>query len=269
MRLFGCWALIGVALVCAGCGGGASSTTTAAAPVVQEQMNGKALVSSSVTGHELAPGSHVAVAFGGDSALTFSGGCNQLRAVYDTVDGVVKLTEPPASTMMACDPALERQDAWLAGLLADGMALAREGGGYALTSADGATVIHLEAAPASAQPPKLRGPKWVLDTYAERGGNPKPVPAGVQPPTLRFDAAGKVELFGGCNHGGAQFGEADGFIDFRRVFAARRSCGAPADAFEARFLAFLRGAPVAFGWSGEGDLSLARDGAHWTFRAAG
>lgn len=109
----------------AGCGtddgDGREDPATIVEPV-QVQLEGRSFVADRVTGRDLVTGTSLELSFD-DGRLAVTAGCNTLTGEYSDDDGVLSWTEQPASTLMGCEPNLRDQDAWLEGLLVDGMRL--------------------------------------------------------------------------------------------------------------------------------------------------
>ena len=78
------------------------------------------LVSTEVSGHDLVEGSTIRVSTE-DDALTVIADCNTMTAAYTYEDGTLAWSAEPATTMMACDPALMDQDQWLSELFTAGV----------------------------------------------------------------------------------------------------------------------------------------------------
>jgi len=138
-RLFRFGTLLGVIVViAAACGsssksGSTSSTTSGSkSELTTTQLNGKKFESTSVSGHALAPGTHVTLTFEGDD-LGASAGCNSMSATYAITNGTLKWTGPVRSTLMACPPAETAQDEWLSKFLTTGAAASLSGERLTLT----------------------------------------------------------------------------------------------------------------------------------------
>lgn len=114
-------ALVGLVVACGDDGGGDAPEVTA------EVLDGTSWVSTNVAGYDLVEDTQVTLSFDRDQ-LGMSGGCNQLSSGYEVADSRLTLTGEVASTMMACDEALEAQDQWLASLFEDGADLTLAGG---------------------------------------------------------------------------------------------------------------------------------------------
>ncbi|NOV98042.1 META domain-containing protein [Isoptericola halotolerans] len=107
-----------------------------------QDVAGRTFVAVEVTGHELAAGSQVVVAFTEDS-VGLQPGCNSMSAPATWEDGTLRLTGEMRSTMMACSDELMAQDQWFSDLVASGPALAFDGDNLRLTGQD-VTVVLVE-----------------------------------------------------------------------------------------------------------------------------
>jgi heat shock protein HslJ len=261
--------LVLAATLLAGCGDAApdAETTTsgsATAPRATD-LAGRSFASTSVEGHRLVPGSQVTIAFDGER-LSANAGCNTHVGPWSIADGRLRTDGDLALTQMACEEPLMRQDDWLARFLEDAPRAALDGDD--LTLADEAATIELtEAAPRGPRP--IVGTRWQLTSIGERDGTVASVPAGVEEPTLLIAENGDVELFAGCGRGGGSAEvRDDGFIDFSLIVRSLPGC----DRAVARVTAVLESrldGRVAAAFDGEGNLVLARRGAHLTFSPAG
>lgn len=83
-------------------------------------VDGSTFRSTQVTGHDLVDQTSIVLTFDGDR-LSANAGCNQMSAQASVTDGKLKWVGHPMSTMMACDEAKTRQDAWLTELLVGGV----------------------------------------------------------------------------------------------------------------------------------------------------
>src|SRR5262249_17368495 len=110
-----------------------SSSSSPASGVSDASLAGKTFVSTSVTGHNLVPGTSVTLTFEGPM-LAVSAGCNTMSGAYTLENSTLRWTGLPLSTLMACEPALEAQDQWLASFLQAGAAASLTGNQLSLTS---------------------------------------------------------------------------------------------------------------------------------------
>lgn len=273
MRIATVLALL-LALLAAGCGSdddsstatsGGSGTGAAGSSVSAERLDGRTFLSSAVRGRELVDGTQVTLTFQ-EGGLGVSAGCNTMGGAFAVEDGTLRWSAAPATTMIGCEPALQRQDEWLTRFLAGGVELSAPDARTLLLSGDGGVEVTLTEGADASQPPPIVGTSWTLVTIGDRSGTASSVPAGVEAPTLRFTADGRAEVFAGCNRGGgrAQVRD-DGFAVFGPLALTRMACEQPAMKVEALVTSILDGR-VALGFSGA-DLSVAKDGRSLVFRA--
>lgn len=121
----------GLAQGCADDGSDTATDDSTSSVKIEDRM----LVSTEVSGHELVEGSTIRVSTE-DDALTVIADCNTMSAAYTYEDGTLAWSSEPASTMMACDPALMDQDQWLSELFTAGVEVSGSGSDVVLTSDD-------------------------------------------------------------------------------------------------------------------------------------
>lgn len=252
-----------VLLAVAGCGDSDESSGETAGAVQSAGLDGRTFVSTAVTGHVLVAGTELTLRFDAGT-LGVSAGCNTISGGYAIEDGTLRWTSEPAQTMIGCEPALQRQDEWLAELFADG--LDASSSGSELRLARGNVVLALREGTAAGTPPPIAGTSWTLETISSRDGTSTNVPAGVQAPKLRIGEDGTAEVFAGCNRGSARAQlRDDGFVVFGPLALTKKACDATAMRVEQAVTAVLRGR-VALAFEGE-RLSAAKDGNRLTFSA--
>lgn len=269
MRIALLLALLVVPLAATGCGSSDDSpdaATSAAQPVAPADLDGRTFASTAVEGHELAPGTQVTLRFEAGT-LGAQAGCNSLSGGYAVEDGTLRWTAEPVQTMIGCEPALQRQDEWLAALLTGGAEIAASGAdGLRLTRGDVVMELREGAAPGAGTPPPIAGTTWRLETIADRNGTAASVPAGVRTPTLRIGEDGTAVVFAGCNRGSASARlRDDGFVVFGPLMLTRKACEESAMQVERAVTSVLDGR-VALGFEGQ-RLSAAKDGRHLVFSA--
>jgi heat shock protein HslJ len=258
-----------VPLAVAGCGSSDESsdtTTSTARSAAPADLDGRTFASTAVEGHELVPGTQVALRFDAGT-LGAQAGCNSLSGGYAVEDGTLRWTAEPVQTMIGCEPSLQRQDEWLAELLTGGVEVAADGAdGLTLTRGDVVLELREGAAPGAGTPPPIAGTTWRLKTIAGRDGTAASVPAGVRTPTLRIGEDGTAEVFAGCNRGSARATlRDDGFVVFGPLMLTRMACDEAAMRVEQAVTSVLDGR-VALGFAGP-DLSAAKNGRHLVFAA--
>src|SRR5690242_11336508 len=155
--------LVAATLVVAACSSGAGAGATAsAAPIgapaaTVDALAGRTFLSTGATGHDIAAGSAIRLAFE-ETRIGANAGCNQMNGEYEIVDGALAVG-PMAMTEMACEQALMDQDAWLAAYL-DGAAATLDGDMLTLTK-EGTTVTFSDKKVADPDRP-LVGTDWVV-----------------------------------------------------------------------------------------------------------
>ncbi len=161
-------------------------------------LGGHTFVSTSVSGHDLVPGTRITLTFGA-SQIGADAGCNHMGGGY-SLDGDTLRIGTLSMTEMACEPATKMdQDQWVAEVLGSDPTFTLTGSTLTLTS--GVTRIVLSEQIAVDQP--LEGPTWVLTTILG-GSGPD---ATAQDATLATDPAtvsidhGRISLSAGVNVG--------------------------------------------------------------------
>ncbi len=244
-------ACVGVAV--AGCGDPPKKVTTAV-------LDGTDWASTSVEGRTLVAGSKLTLSFQADR-LAASAGCNRLVGTY-TLTRDVLAQRDQARTQMACE-GLGAQEDWFAEFLRDGAKVLLLD--YTLTLSRGTTKIVFERAKPSGPSP-IVGTLWTLMSSTPRGGDTTQVDDATRAPTLEIAADGTAAIFTGCNRAKTTAEEDSGFVIFGPVASTMMACDGQAGELEQAVLKVLDG-KVAAGFSGEGDLSLAKDGNQLLYRA--
>lgn len=243
--------LSAVSLAVAACGDAPQRVTAA-------DLEGKAFISTSTEGTPLKADQRLSLEFD-EGRLSASIGCNTTSGAFTVKAGVLKQLQG-LRTQMYCGVGPEED--WVAGFLERGARVTKLDHTLTLT-ADGAKIVLQRAKPSG--PPPVVGTLWTLTEFHSDRGAPPEVPA-TNAPTLELTPAGKAELFTGCNRGAGPASFADGFVTFGNIAVTQMACTGPVDALEQGFLEVLDG-KVAAGFSGTGDLSLAKDGNTLIFTA--
>lgn len=161
-------------------------------------LDGRSLVSTRVTGHELVAGSTVRMTFE-DTQLSVQAGCNTIFGAYALQGGVLRAAEL-AQTEMGCAADLMEQDQWLVDFLQGGPRLTQTDQAVVL-SGDG---VEMELTDREVVSPDLalEGQTWVLTTsYTETATTSI---RGMENASLVLDG-GDVRLDTGCNTGGGSY----------------------------------------------------------------
>jgi heat shock protein HslJ len=139
--------------------------------------------------------------------------------------------------MMACEAALEQQDARLASFLSAGPTWRLDGDVLVLSTGD--TEIRLVDRRTADPDRPLWGTRWVVDSIIDNQSAAS-VPAGREA-FLTLDANGRIEGFTGCNTFGGDAAEQDGRITFSKIFSTRMACVGDLGRLESAVLAVLDG----------------------------
>ena len=212
-----------------------SASSGSAASGFPQQLNGVTLVATGVTGgHAIVPGSTISLTFENGS-LSARAGCNNMFGPY-TVTGDTLTAPQLASTMMACDEALMKQDTWLSAFLASSPTWTYAAGTLTLTS--GTDTIALAQAPSGAA--VLEGTGWKLGGLLSASGSTvSAVPAGLTA-WVRF-ADGRVVLNTSCNSGSGKVEIGDTTMTFGPIATTRMACSSASSGLEQSVLAVLQG----------------------------
>ncbi|HYN71139.1 MAG TPA: META domain-containing protein [Nakamurella sp.] len=216
-------------------GAASSEATGSGAAGVASDLTGKTVVAKEVTGsYTIVPGSTISITFE-NGTLAASAGCNNMSGQY-TVSGNVLNAPQLASTMMACEEALMKQDTWLAAFLASSPTWTYSGGTLTLTN--GTDTIALTEAPTGAA--ALEDTGWKLVGLISQSGS---TVSAVDPSViawLRF-ADGQVLVNASCNSGSGTSQITDTTITFGPIAMTRRACVGPTEDVEQAMNAVLQG----------------------------
>ena len=227
-----------------GGGGGSASTSTptssptpSSTPVAAvADLDGATYESTGVAGHELASAEPIRMSFEGDT-MSVSAGCNTLFGAYAVDTGTLAWSGDPASTMLACEPALTDQDVWLADLFTTGVGASTDGSSLTLTSDD--VVIDLEDV-AEPDLDELLGRTWTVRGIVVDGVTSR-VPSGMRKPRLVVSKGGLSRLDTGCNTGRTRVTVDGETLTFAPPTVTRQACPAPERGVERAVLAVVDG----------------------------
>ena len=216
-------------------GSASSSAAGSGAAGAAADLAGKTLVAKEVTGsYTTVPGSTISITFE-NGTLAARAGCNNMFGQY-TVSGNVLNAPQLASTMMACDEALMKQDAWLSAFLASSPTWTYSGGTLTLTN--GTDTIVLTEAPTGAA--VLEDTGWKLVGLISQSGS---TVSAIDPSViawLRF-ADGQVLVNAACNSGSGTAQITDTTITFGPIAMTLRACVGPTEDVEQAMNAVLQG----------------------------
>jgi heat shock protein HslJ len=214
---------------------GAASGSAAATSGLPAEVLGATFVATQVGGqYSIVPGSTISLTFE-DKTLAARAGCNNMFGPY-TVDGNVLKVAQMGSTMMACDPALMKQDQWLSTFLASSPTWTYDGGTLQLTN--GTDTMQLtEALPGSAA---VQGVGWKLDGLISKSGSTvSAVDPGV---TAWIEFQGStVTVDNSCNTGSGAAEIGDTTITFGPIAMTLRACTSPNSDVQEAMTAVLQG----------------------------
>lgn len=217
-------------------GSASSAASGSGAAGAASDLAGKTLVAKEVTGsYTTVPGSTISITFE-NGTLAARAGCNNMFGQY-TMSGNVLNAPQLASTMMACDEALMKQDTWLAAFLASSPTWTYSGGTLTLTN--GTDTIVLTEAPTGAA--VLEDTGWKLVGLISQSGS---TVSAVDPSVtawLRF-ANGEVLVNAACNSGSGTAKITDTTITFGPIAMTMRACVGPTQDVEQAMNAVLQGA---------------------------
>jgi heat shock protein HslJ len=197
-----------------------------------EQLHGRTFLSSETRPHPLVAGTRVSLAFTDDGRLVATAGCNTMSGQVETDEGTLTV-DGLATTDMGCDPPRHAQDDWLAKTLGAGPRWRLDGPTLTLTAGD-TTLVLTDREVADPDRP-LRDNTWAVDTVVD-GQTASSTPATA---TLEF-RDGKVDIFGGCNEGSADYTAAGDTIRFGAAAMTRKACKPDIMRLEAAVLAVVR-----------------------------
>jgi heat shock protein HslJ len=187
------------------CDDGADSDTDSFADaLLVQELAERTFISQKVeeggSPHDLVAGTELSLIFHENREIGAAAGCNSTGGIFHIVDNRLVIDEM-ATTEMGCDPSLHDQDSWYFGFLASSPTFAIEGDSLILDSG----AIHIEFLDREVVQPDLDlvGPLWVVDTIID---GDSAINANWQAPaTLLFGENGQVDVFSGCNKGGAPY----------------------------------------------------------------
>ena len=194
--------------------------------------------------------------------VTVDTGCNTGNGTY-TISGADITFGPIATTRMACtDPAGSATETAVLTVLTG--TASSEVDADVLRLTNGTNGLVLRAAPEGGTTPEgLEGVPWLLDSYVT-ANTTTAIAAGVQRPTLQFDAAtGTVAVEAGCNTGSGSYTIAGDQITFGPLAMTMRACIGESATVETAVLAVLTGTATAEIVDGVLTLTNGTNGLHY------
>lgn len=209
----------------------------AAEPETAVDLAGTSWVLSSLSGNPPLADTTVTLEFGTNGSVAGSDGCNRFTTGYTQNSAKLTITQPGASTMMACpDPVMNQASAYMTALAAV-TAFTATDSELALKAADGK-----ELAAFTVVSQELGGMSWIVTSYNNGREAVVSVIDGTEL-TLTFGNDGQVSGKAGCNNYFASY-EADaesGTITIGQIGSSMMACEEPEGvmAQEQEFLAAL------------------------------
>ena len=231
--------LAGVMLAACGDDSDEASGTVSSAPMstsgsTPATLDGRELVVTEVTGHDLVADTTPRVSFDA-GRITVQAGCNTMNSTYE-LEGDQLVVGDMATTQMACDEALMAQDQWFADVLggdptvsADGTTVTITGGGATLTLTD-RDVVEPDL--------PLEGTTWTLEGIIADDAVAT-VPDGVVA-TIRI-VDGEAQVDTSCNSGFASAEVRDDSIVFGPLALTKKACPPEQTEVERVMVAMLMG----------------------------
>lgn len=251
-------------LILGGCAS-EDSPSDAPDPVSSADLVGRTFVfgAAQVTGDHQPPagGTGISLTFT-DKGIAGTGGCNRLLGGATVSDGAL-LVDDLASTEMACDKQLMKQDQWLTRFLTSGPSIQLEGD--TLTLVSGTTTLTLTDETAGQVTPDLVGTTWRLNSLVDQD-TASSVPARVTS-TLTFTGEGTVSIHPGCNTGGGDYTVDGDVIHFGAIALTMMACEGSQGDVEAQVMKVLQG-DLRFSITGQ-NLTLVKGNNSLVYVASG
>lgn len=251
-------------LILGGCAS-EDSPSDAPPPVPSADLVGPTFVfgAAQVTGDRQPPagGTGISLTFT-DKGIAGTGGCNRLFGGA-TISGGTLLVDDLASTEMACEKHLMKQDQWLTRFLTSGPSIQLEGG--TLTLASGITTLTLTDEASGQVSPELVGTLWQLDSLTSQD-TASSVPKGVTS-TIEFASDGSVTVSPGCNSGSGKYTVEGNVINFGPIATTLMACEGARGDVEQKVLQVLQGDAI-FSIGGE-SLTLTKNNNGLVYQAGG
>ncbi|MBA3266309.1 MAG: META domain-containing protein [Nocardioidaceae bacterium] len=230
-------------------------------------LDGRTFVSTQVTRDgkpdRLPSNAPIQLGFDG-STLSANAGCNSLFG-EGRLDGDLLVIGGMGGTDMGCEPALMKQDEWLAKSLTAQPTVELDGD--ELTVSSGATTIELLDDEAANPDLALTGTRWVLEAFGDRAGDDgivSSVPAG-RPATLRITGA-RLSFSDSVNRGTARVVVRDSKLVITRTTRTLAGCDDSCEALQMAIADVLKGGAVAYSIDGD-QLVLTKGDTALTYRA--
>lgn len=205
-------------------------------PADGSRLQGRTFLSTSVTGHQLVPGTRIMLSFPEPGKFTADAGCNHMFGSVSFETGAMGFSEL-GSTDMACDGGRMEQDEWLKTFLMSKPAWSLSANELVLTADK--TELKLLDKKVADPDRHLVGQRWQVESLLD-GQSASSVPIGAQA-FLEFMPDGKVTGNTGCNSLGGSYTQQDGTITFTDIATTKIACPGDIGALERSVLAVVEG----------------------------
>jgi len=188
-------------------------------------LDGRTFLLESADGFTPVPDTTVRVDFDeeeGQPSFGFYADCNHHSGPYEVRDGRLVLLGF-GSTEIGCEEPLSMQDSFLSDFFRAEPELQLEGDRLTFIG-ELATLVFLDREIADPDRP-LTGHLWTVDTFIT-GDAASDVPLA-EPPTVRFEPEGSVEVFSGCNAGTGSFAQTEGELTLSGMAYTEEGCTDP------------------------------------------
>ncbi len=215
------WVLVATALFATACAQSPGATPSPKATASAGQLGGTRWLLKELNGAATVSGSAVTAEFTKEGKLSGTSGCNRYGTTFTTSGNSITVGSEIASTLMACEEALMKQETAFLQALTAARTFTLTTDKLTLTDSAGKTLTTF-----AVQSQKLAGTSWQVTMY----NNGKEAVVGVitgTKPTVVFGTDGTVSGTGGCNNfsGGATVG--DGTIKIDPLASTRKACESP------------------------------------------
>jgi len=207
-------------LVC--CCTSTAAACDAAADPAAGPLDGRAFLLESAEGFTPVQDTIVRIDFDeeeGQPSFGFYADCNHHSGPYEVRDGRLVLLGF-GSTEIGCEQSLSTQDSFLSDFFRSEPELQLEGDRLTFV-AESSTLVFIDREVADPDRP-LTGRLWTVDTFisADAASNL----ALAEPPTVRFEQEGSVEVFSGCNTGTGSFTQRDAELTLSGMAYTEEGC---------------------------------------------
>jgi heat shock protein HslJ len=211
------------------------------------EITGVVWVLDSLNGATPVSGTTITVEFTDNGSVGGSGGCNRYSGQYSVSGGDIQITQPMASTMMACEQAVMEQESAYFQALGTAKRFVVNGDQLTLNDEGGKAIATFKA-----QSQSLEGTSWQVISYNNGKQAVTSVLVGSEL-TADFGTASNLTGSAGCNNYNGGF-ETDGNkITIGPLASTRMMCSEPEGVMDQEFQ-FMEALQSAATYKIEGDV---------------